>query len=71
MEDTNGRINIGDLPQAEQELTSADAKEVKGGSPLHVGDASTRVILGTDGGILARVKPEMIRVAAWFRLFKK
>jgi hypothetical protein len=50
-EKDENRIKIEDLPQAEQELTSADAKEIKGGSLLHVGDASTRVILGTDAGI--------------------
>jgi hypothetical protein len=30
-EDNDNRINIDDLPQAEQELTAEEAKEVKGG----------------------------------------
>ncbi|HVQ37282.1 MAG TPA: hypothetical protein VMS31_07110 [Pyrinomonadaceae bacterium] len=30
-EDNASRINIEDLPQAEQELTSEEAKDVKGG----------------------------------------
>lgn len=30
-EDNDNRINIDDLPQAEQELTAEEAKDVKGG----------------------------------------
>ena len=33
-EDNDNRINIDDLPQAEQELTAEEAKDVKGGAVL-------------------------------------
>jgi carotenoid cleavage dioxygenase-like enzyme len=43
MEETNeSRINIEDLPQAEQELTAEEAKEVKGRGPVRAQGVAIR-----------------------------
>jgi len=49
-EDNNNRINIEDLPQAEQELTAEEAKDVKGGLLLPAVQAAREAARSTTSG---------------------
>lgn len=52
-EDNNNRINIEDLPQAEQELTAEEAKDVKGGLLLPAVQAAREAARSTTGNVVA------------------
>jgi hypothetical protein len=45
-EQKESRIKVEDLPKEEQELTTEEAKEVKGGT-----EGRTRLIIGDDQGV--------------------
>ena len=52
-EDNNNRISIEDLPQAEQELTAEEAKDVKGGMLLPAVQAAREAARSTSGNVVA------------------